>query len=99
MADNTNPSIDDLKAPLLAALGAADLALATVNDLLVELRDANASAIYHALARRGFLVRPCDSFYGLTPADGRLRLAVRLPAENSLLLDALALETPAAAFA
>src|ERR1700677_5006928 len=39
MADNTNPSIDDLKAPLLAALGAADLALATVNDLLAELRD------------------------------------------------------------
>ena len=38
MAEN-NPSIDDLKAPLLAALGAADLALATVNDLLTELRD------------------------------------------------------------
>ncbi|MGH8457313.1 MAG: heparin-binding hemagglutinin HbhA [Stenotrophobium sp.] len=37
MADN--PTIDDLKAPLLAALGAADLALATVNDLLVELRE------------------------------------------------------------
>src|SRR6201993_5652506 len=34
-----NPTIDDLKAPLLAALGAADLALATVNDLLLELRD------------------------------------------------------------
>src|ERR1700735_2235947 len=39
MADNNNPSIEDLKAPLLAALGAADLALATVNDLLGELRD------------------------------------------------------------
>src|ERR1700754_3447278 len=39
MADNNNPSIDDLKAPLLAALGAADLALATVNDLLAELRE------------------------------------------------------------
>jgi heparin binding hemagglutinin HbhA len=38
MADN-NPSIEDLKAPLLAALGAADLALATVNDLLGELRE------------------------------------------------------------
>src|ERR1700738_490050 len=37
MADN--PTIDDLKAPLLAALGAADLALATVNDLLGELRE------------------------------------------------------------
>jgi heparin binding hemagglutinin HbhA len=38
MADN-NPNIDDLKAPLLAALGAADLALATVNDLLGNLRE------------------------------------------------------------
>ena len=37
MADNTN--IDDLQAPLLAALGAADLALATVNDLLPDLRE------------------------------------------------------------
>lgn len=34
-----NPNIDDLKAPLLAALGAADLALATVNDLLTHLRE------------------------------------------------------------
>ena len=31
MAENTN--IEDLQAPLLAALGAADLALATVNEL------------------------------------------------------------------
>jgi heparin binding hemagglutinin HbhA len=30
--------IDDLRAPLLAALGAADVALATVNDLIVNLR-------------------------------------------------------------
>src|ERR1700741_937503 len=35
--DNTN--IEDLRAPLLAALGAADLALATVNDLIVTLRE------------------------------------------------------------
>ena len=34
-----NPNIDDLRAPLLAALGAADLALATVNDLIADLRD------------------------------------------------------------
>jgi heparin binding hemagglutinin HbhA len=34
-----NPNIDDLRAPLLAALGAADLALATVNDLIVNLRE------------------------------------------------------------
>ncbi len=37
MADNSN--IDDLRAPLLAALGAADLALATVNDLITNLRE------------------------------------------------------------
>jgi heparin binding hemagglutinin HbhA len=37
MADNSN--IDDLRAPLLAALGAADLALATVNELISDLRD------------------------------------------------------------
>ncbi len=34
-----NPNIDDLPAPLLAALGAADLALATVNDLIANLRE------------------------------------------------------------
>jgi len=69
------------------------------NFLLVELRDASASAIYRALGRRGFLVRPCDSFYGLAPADAYLRLAVRWPEENNQLLGALALETPAAALA
>jgi heparin binding hemagglutinin HbhA len=37
MAQNSNT--DDLRAPLLAALGAADLALATVNDLIVTLRE------------------------------------------------------------
>jgi heparin binding hemagglutinin HbhA len=37
MAENAN--IEDLKAPLLAALGAADLALATVNELITNLRD------------------------------------------------------------
>ena len=31
-----NPNIEDLRAPLLAALGAADLALATVNDLITR---------------------------------------------------------------
>ena len=34
-----NPTIEDLKAPLLAAVGAADLALATVNEILATLRD------------------------------------------------------------
>lgn len=34
-----NPTIDELKAPLLAAIGAADLALATMTDLVTNLRD------------------------------------------------------------
>lgn len=38
MAENT-PNIEDLKAPLLAAVGAADLALATVNEILNSLRE------------------------------------------------------------
>ena len=38
MAEN-NPTIEDLKAPLLAAVGAADLALATVNEILGTLRE------------------------------------------------------------
>ncbi|MGB8387374.1 heparin-binding hemagglutinin HbhA [Mycobacterium sp.] len=37
MAENSN--IDDLRAPLLAALGAADLALATVNELVSNMRE------------------------------------------------------------
>ena len=38
MAEN-NPTIEDLKAPLLAAVGAADLALATANTILASLRE------------------------------------------------------------
>jgi len=34
-----NPTIEDLKAPLLAAVGAADLALATVNEIVATLRE------------------------------------------------------------
>jgi heparin binding hemagglutinin HbhA len=36
---NTQPTIEDLKAPLLAAVGAADLALATVNEIVAALRE------------------------------------------------------------
>ncbi|MCP9276885.1 heparin-binding hemagglutinin [Mycolicibacterium arenosum] len=35
----TQPTIEDLKAPLLAAVGAADLALATVNEIVAALRE------------------------------------------------------------
>lgn len=34
-----NPTIEELKAPLLAAIGAADLALATMTDLVANLRE------------------------------------------------------------
>jgi heparin binding hemagglutinin HbhA len=36
---NTQPTVDDLKAPLLAAVGAADLALERVNEIVAALRD------------------------------------------------------------
>lgn len=40
MAENKNQlDVDDLKAPLLAAVGAADLALERVNDIVATLRD------------------------------------------------------------
>jgi len=39
MADRSTPNIDDLKAPLLAAVGAADLALERVNEIVATLRD------------------------------------------------------------
>jgi heparin binding hemagglutinin HbhA len=34
-----NPTIEELRAPLLAAIGAADLALATMNDLITNMRE------------------------------------------------------------
>ncbi|WP_413467613.1 heparin-binding hemagglutinin [Mycobacterium sp. RTGN3] len=39
MAEKNQPTIEDLKAPLLAAVGAADLALATVNEIVLTLRE------------------------------------------------------------
>ena len=36
---NAQPTVDDLKAPLLAAVGAADLALERVNEIVAALRD------------------------------------------------------------
>ena len=46
-----NPTIEDLKAPLLAAVGAADLALATVNEILATLRDRAGEARTEAAER------------------------------------------------
>ena len=39
MAERTTPTVEDLKAPLLAAVGAADLALERVNDIVTALRE------------------------------------------------------------
>jgi len=39
MAERTTPTVEDLKAPLLAAVGAADLALERVNEIVAALRD------------------------------------------------------------
>jgi heparin binding hemagglutinin HbhA len=51
MAEKNQPTVEDLKAPLLAAVGAADLALATVNEIVVTLRDRAESARTDAEAR------------------------------------------------
>jgi len=56
-----NPTIEDLKAPLLAAVGAADLALATVNEILASLReragDARSEAAERVEERRAALTK------------------------------------------
>jgi heparin binding hemagglutinin HbhA len=48
---NTQPNVDDLKAPLLAAVGAADLALERVNEIVATLRDRAGDARSDAGAR------------------------------------------------
>src|SRR5690606_41705499 len=39
MAEKNQPTVDDLRAPLLAAVGAADLALERVNEIVAALRE------------------------------------------------------------
>lgn len=51
MTEKNQPTIEDLKAPLLAAVGAADLALATVNEIVASLRDRAEEARSDAEAR------------------------------------------------
>src|SRR6187549_672954 len=48
---NTQPTVDDLKAPLLAAVGAADLALERVNEIVATLRERAGEARSDAEAR------------------------------------------------
>jgi heparin binding hemagglutinin HbhA len=61
MAERTNPTVDDLKAPLLAAVGAADLALERVNEIVTALREraeeARSDASSRAQETRGRLTK------------------------------------------
>ncbi len=50
-ADKNQPTVDDLKAPLLAAVGAADLALERVNEIVATLRERAGEARTDAEAR------------------------------------------------
>ena len=58
MAEKNQPTIEDLKAPLLAAVGAADLALATVNEIVGTLRE------------RGYRVADSDANFVLFEVGG-----------------------------
>jgi heparin binding hemagglutinin HbhA len=49
----TQPTVDDLKAPLLAAVGAADLALERVNEIVATLRERAGEARTDAETRVG----------------------------------------------
>jgi heparin binding hemagglutinin HbhA len=51
MAEKNQPTIDDLRTPLLAAVGAADLALATVNEFVANLRERAGEATADASTR------------------------------------------------
>ena len=63
-----NPTIEELKAPLLAAVGAADLALATVNEIVTTLREraeeARTEASARAEGRRAKLTTAVDETRG-----------------------------------
>src|SRR3954465_1658871 len=50
-AKTAQPTVDDLKPPLLAAVGAADLALERVNEIVATLRDRAGEARTDAQAR------------------------------------------------
>jgi len=51
MAEKSQPTVEDLKTPLLAAVGAADLALATVNEIVASLRERAGEARSEATTR------------------------------------------------
>jgi histidinol-phosphate aminotransferase len=73
-------------AAALAALPGVRSWPSAANFLLLQVADGPAAL--HRLAARGIAVRPCHSFPGLTA--NHLRIAVRDPADNQRLIDALA---------
>jgi len=75
-------------AAALAALPGVRVWPSTANFLLLQVADG--PAVLSALAARGIAVRPCHSFPGLT--TNHLRVAVRDPADNQRLIDALSKE-------
>ena len=64
MAEKNQPTVEDLKAPLLAAVGAADLALATVNEIVATLRERAEEARTDAEHPRRGAPRPADQAAG-----------------------------------
>ena len=69
----------------LAALRGVRIWPSAANFLLLQVADG--PAVFAALAACGIAVRPCQSFPGLT--SDHLRVAVRDPADNQRLVDAL----------
>ncbi|HZD74847.1 MAG TPA: hypothetical protein VE776_13360, partial [Actinomycetota bacterium] len=72
-------------AAALAALPGVRVWPSVANFLLVQVPDG--PAVRAGLGRRGIAVRPAGTFPGLTP--DHLRLAVREPADNRRLVEAL----------
>ena len=72
-------------AAALAALPGVRIWPSAANFLLLQVADG--PAVFAALAACGIAVRPCQSFPGLT--SDHLRVAVRDPADNPRLVDAL----------
>jgi len=73
----------------LQATGMFQIFPSHTNFLLLRLRHPGLRTVglVDDLGRRGLLVRLCDNFRGLE--DGFIRVAVRMPAENARLLEAL----------
>ena len=64
MAEKNQPTVEDLKAPLLAAVGAADLALATVNEIVASLRERAEEARTDATVVAAYLGAPVEAGHG-----------------------------------